>query len=174
MNEPPTLNALLRCLAPFHPLLAGTYPLGLQIEGSDIDLLCEIPSLERFEAFLDAHGALFGRATRRRAAHCRPPALVVSLELSGLEVEIFAQALPTHQQHGFRHMVVEGRLLALGGPALARAIVDLKRRGRKTEPAFAEALGLSGDPYAAVLDLESAPLEALEALVAPFTEPAPP
>ncbi|GAA4445379.1 hypothetical protein GCM10023156_04920 [Novipirellula rosea] len=32
--------------------------------------------------------------------------------------------------------------------------MELKQSGLRTEPAFAEALGLSGDPYVAILGLE--------------------
>jgi hypothetical protein len=51
-------------------------------------------------------------------------------------------------------MIVEARLLAIFGPDFQSGIVALKERGIKTEPAFALALGLDGDPYRAVLELE--------------------
>ncbi len=72
-----------------------------------------------------------------------------------MSVEVFAQALPVVAQHGFRHMVIEGRLLVIGGDALRQRVVALKRAGMKTEPAFARILELPGDPYEAVLTLES-------------------
>ena len=64
-----------------------------------------------------------------------------------LPVEVFGQAVPVDQQRGYRHLLVEARFLELGGPRLRRAILELREEGLKTEPAFARALGLSGDPY---------------------------
>src|SRR5229473_818491 len=64
-----------------------------------------------------------------------------------LPVEVFGQAVPVDQQRGYRHLLVEARLLELGGPRLRRAVLDLRGKGTKTEPAFAHALGLSGDPH---------------------------
>ena len=51
-------------------------------------------------------------------------------------------------------MLVEDKLLAQHGEAFRQQIVSLKRQGYKTEPAFALALGLEGDPYLALLTLE--------------------
>jgi hypothetical protein len=99
---------VLRALAPFDPRIAGTPPPGLDLPGSDIDVLCFAP---------DAH------------------------------------AIPVEQQRGWRHFVVERRLLALGGEDLQEAVLAQRRRGMKTEPAFAAALGLNDDPYLALLDL---------------------
>jgi hypothetical protein len=45
-------------------------------------------------------------------------------------------------------------------------IMDQRRAGLKTEPAFAAVLNLSGDPYEALLDLETWSDEALIRLVA--------
>jgi hypothetical protein len=42
------LARLPRDLAPFAPTLVGTYPLGLQIEGSDLDIACTCDDLGAF------------------------------------------------------------------------------------------------------------------------------
>ncbi len=54
----------------------------------------------------------------------------------------------------YRHMVIQARLLDLGGEGLRKQIFALRRDGFKTEPAFARRLGVVGDPYVALLALE--------------------
>jgi hypothetical protein len=148
------LARLLRDLEPFHPTLIGSFPLGLQVPGSDLDIACECASLAEFEATLHTSLAAQGQTARIERAPASPEACVASLVCEGLELEVFCQRLPIAEQAGFRHMIVEGRLLALGGAALRERVRALKRGGMKTEPAFAQVLGLPGDPYAAMLELE--------------------
>ncbi|MBB3773641.1 hypothetical protein FHS55_004285 [Angulomicrobium tetraedrale] len=59
------------------------------------------------------------------------------------------------EQVGWRHFEVEERRLALGGAPFRAAIRVLRHDGLKTEPAFARALGLDGDRYAARLALHA-------------------
>jgi hypothetical protein len=153
---------LLRELAAYSPTLVGTYPLGLQVAGSDIDIACEADDLAQFERDLIA---AVGPTPRIERLPGQPPALAAAFSSDGLPIEVFCQSLAVTAQHGFRHMIVEGRLLAAGGPELREAIRARKRAGQKTEPAFAAELGLTGDPYVAVLDLEAWSTEALERLV---------
>jgi hypothetical protein len=154
------LGHLFRALAPYAPTLVGTFPLGLQVEGSDIDIACTCADLDLVARTLTELG--FPRIERRPL---EPDAVVAAMTVGDLEVEVFAQNLPVHQQAGFRHMIVEGRLLVLGGAPLADRIRAAKRAGQKTEPAFAAVLGLAGDPYRAVLDLEALTTDQLQALV---------
>lgn len=154
------LGRILSALAPYSPTLVGTFPLGLQIEGSDLDLACTCADLDVFAGALAGLG--FPRIERRAL---EPDAVVASMVVGDVEVEVFGQALPVHAQAGFRHMIVEGRLLVLGGAPLADRVRAAKRAGLKTEPAFAAVLGLHGDPYRAVLDLEALPSDRLAALV---------
>lgn len=79
----------------------------------------------------------------------------VSFVSDGFCVEIFGQPQPVLQQNGYCHMLIEQRLLALGGEALRAEIRRLKTLGMKTEPAFAHYLALAGDPFAAMLELSS-------------------
>jgi hypothetical protein len=154
------LGHLFRALAPYAPTLVGTFPLGLQVEGSDIDIACTCADLDAIARVLVELG--FPRVERRALD---PDAVVAAMTVDDLEVEVFAQSLPVTQQAGFRHMVIEGRLLVHGGAPLADRIRAAKRAGLKTEPAFAAVLGLAGDPYRALLDLEPVPSEQLQALV---------
>lgn len=156
--------ALLPRLAAHAPVLVGTFPLDLTVPGSDLDIICEVADWAAFERTLEGFAACPRYALRR--ASTTEPALVASFELDGLPVEIFGQALPTTRQNGYRHLVVEARLLALGGAALRQRVLALKASGVKTEPAFAQVLGLPGNPYHALLNLEAYDEATLVALVA--------
>jgi hypothetical protein len=158
-------------LAEYTPVLAGTVPLSIDIYSSDLDILCFATDLAAFAARLRA---LFGgrNAFQLKTKEIRGvPAVVASFEHAGFPIEIFAQPVPVEQQNGYRHLVIEHRLLALGGEEMAEAIRQRKQSGMKTEPAFAQYLRLDGDPYQALLDLEAVDEEALRRLV---TRAAPP
>jgi len=163
-----TLGALrvIERLADYGPVLAGTVPLGIDVAGSDLDILCEVHDFARFEADLAAgfgHCAGFRvTAPRRRFGGV---SMTASFDHGGFIIEPFGQSLPAERQSAYRHMVVEARLLALGGAAFRRRIVALKRSGVKTEPAFAQCLGLDGDAYLALLDLEALDDDDLAALM---------
>ena len=60
---------------------------------------------------------------------------------------------PVHDQTTWRHFDVERRLLTLDGVGLRGAVVALRADGLETEPAFAVALNLPGDPNAAMGEL---------------------
>jgi 2,3-bisphosphoglycerate-dependent phosphoglycerate mutase len=82
-----------------------------------------------------------------------PRPVVASFEATGWRLQLYGEAIPVEQQRGWRHFAVEQRLLALGGHGSGSAVLALRRRGMKAEPAFAAALEWSGDPYLALLDL---------------------
>lgn len=147
-------HALLPRLAAYAPVLVGTFPLDLTVPGSDLDIICEVADWAAFRQALAGFAAFPGYAVRPAAT--AQPAVVASFEVERLAVEVFGQALPTARQNGYRHMVLEARLLALGGVALRQRVLALKASGMKTEPAFARVLGLPGDPYQALLELEGA------------------
>ena len=147
---------LLTTLGAFDPVVAGTIPLGIDLPGSDIDIICEVAPAARqsFEQLLHAH---YGHLPGFRLGHVAsgPPALVSSFRCARVELEVFGQDLPTVQQYAFRHLVVEHAVLGAGGPAWRAAVRQLKKQGLKTEPAFAALLQLPGNPYEALLTLES-------------------
>jgi hypothetical protein len=63
-------------------------------------------------------------------------------------------------------MVVEARLLVIGGEEARREIRRLKRCGLKTEPAFARYFQLAGDPFEVLLELSRLSEEELRDRVA--------
>jgi hypothetical protein len=155
-------------LAEFGPVLAGTVPLNIDTADSDLDVLCEVPAAAQagFGELLRTHyGAQPGFRLARRVVGGHATT-VCSFRYAEEEIEVFGQALPTAQQHGWRHLLVECAVLAAGGEPWCAAVRALKQRGLKTEPAFAQLLGLPGDPYAALLALEALPAAALRRLVA--------
>lgn len=145
--------------------LAGTPPLGLALEGSDIDILCHVRDYGEFTDLIWRSFAGFEGFSIRQWAKA-PHAIVATFHCAGWPFEIFGEKRPLREQAGWRHYEVERRLLALGGAAFHERIMAARRGGLKTEPAFAAVLGLAGDPYAAMLDLFGQDDTALAALVA--------
>ncbi|MNC08340.1 hypothetical protein D3C75_559210 [compost metagenome] len=159
---------VMEVLEKYHPVLVGTIPIDVDIPESDLDVICQVEEAERgvFEVLLkEAFGGLDGFEYAARVAdglHRQ----VARFRYEGWAVEVFGQPLAVEEQNGYRHMVVEHRLLKLLGDGGKEAIRKLKLKGMKTEPAFAELLQLEGDPYAALLALYNWPPEQLEELVA--------
>lgn len=145
-------TGVLAKLAAFDPHVVGTPPLGLDLPTSDIDVVCFAPDLD---AFASAIWSAFGRQAAfrmwQRIKLDRP--IVASFAAAGWTIELFGQASPISEQYGWRHFLVEQRLLALGGEIFPAAVMARRNNGMKTEPAFAAVLGLDGDPYQALLGL---------------------
>lgn len=157
--ERPDYRAALRqtgmttALAGFDPHLAGTLPLGIDVPTSDLDVLCHAPDPDAFAAAVWAefsNEADF--AIWQWIEDDRP--VIASFTAHGWPFQIFGQAKPVKEQNGWRHFLVERRLLKLGGSVFRAAIARERASGMKTEPAFAIVLRLTGDPYRALLDLE--------------------
>lgn len=151
---------------PFDGRFIGSIPLDLHSEGADADIVCQAEDLDVFAA---AMTAAFGARPGFRAQvapYLGRPSSIVKFGLSGLPVEVFARSEPVETHESFRHHKAALRLLALGGEGLRATVRGLKVAGLKTEPAFAAALGLEGDPALAMLDLAEAPEFVLAALVA--------
>ncbi|MBY6278271.1 DUF4269 domain-containing protein [Symbiobacterium thermophilum] len=156
---------IMDTLGPYHPVLAGTFPLDLNVPGSDLDIICEVHDIQAFRRVLtDTYGHLPGFEVRS-ATRNGLPTVVCNFTWRGVPVEVFGQPVPTRDSSAFRHMAVEARLLALAGTDAAAEIRRLKAGGLKTEPAFAQYFALPGDPYETLLTLADRPAEELERVV---------
>jgi hypothetical protein len=144
--------AVLNILEAFGPVLAGTIPININTEGSDLDILCCWQQKEEFSEKIIEHFSENRAFVIREIAIHSHPAVIANFFLDDFEIEIFGQNIPVQQQHGYRHLLIEHILLLLYGEEFRKKIIELKRQGYKTEPAFAMLLGLSGDPYQSLLD----------------------
>jgi len=150
-----TRNNVLTILQLFDPILAGTIPLSIDIENSDLDIICCCKdSFVFMKTITDNFGSKehFKIWEQTGGEH---NAIVANFYLDTFEVEIFGQNIPTKQQNAYRHMMIEHKLLVERGEVFRQQIIDLKRKGYKTEPAFGIALGLKGDAYLELLTYEN-------------------
>lgn len=141
-------------LKPYHPVLAGTIPLGIDVPESDLDLLCQC---ENHRSFLALLTRLYGSQLEFQTAITRVngiKSVMARFKSWPFTMEIFAQHIAVEKQDAYRHMVVEQLLLEEKGADFKNEIIKLKAEGIKTEPAFAKVLNLSGNPYEAMLKLE--------------------
>ncbi len=163
---------IFETLAAFQPMLSGTIPLAIDVAGSDLDILCEVHDFDRFAAVLHA---AYGDRPDFELSNFKDgrdgPYRTASFSHGGFTLEVFGQALRVTRQGAYRHMVIQARLLDLGGDGLCEQIVALRRAGLKTEPAFARRLGVRGDPYVALLALEEMDDEALRRLLDDAADP---
>ena len=149
-------SRVLELLDEFDPRVVGTLPLGLAVATSDIDIVCHAADLDAFAETLWKQYRDFRRFRMYQwTAKSRP--LVARFDLGDWIFELFGDAHPVDQQPGWRHFDVERRLLQLDDGRLRAVLVRLRANGQKTEPAFAAALGLDGDPYEAMLRLALEP-----------------
>ncbi|MFT4129818.1 DUF4269 domain-containing protein [Labrys sp. (in: a-proteobacteria)] len=163
---------LLELLQAYDPHVAGTPPLGVDLPASDIDILCHAPDTLAFtrtvwEALAEAPAFSIHQWT----AGGRP--VVATFTAQGWCFEIFASIQPVAEQAGWRHYLAERRLLTLGGEPFRSSVMHHRRAGLKTEPAFAAALRLKGDPYQALIELGQREDGHLQVLLAAAGYPAP-
>lgn len=152
-------------LAEFDPVLAGTYPLGIETPTSDLDILCYAEDLEHFSEVVEhAYGEEDDFVINHKEKNDLPT-MICNFQIGALPIELFAQPCPSEEQHAYRHMVAEARLLREGGDDAVAAIRDLKMEGMKTEPAFGQYFCLPDDPYETLLTLADASAEVLSEVV---------
>ncbi len=145
-------HAIFTRLCGFDPILAGTIPINIQIPSSDLDILCYYTDPSEFKANLSACFSHYEGFTLSELQE--PEAIVANFRVDDFEIEVFGQDVPTRQQRGYRHLLVEHYLLETHGEIFRQKVIALKKQGIKTEPAFAQLLGLEGDPYTELLMYE--------------------
>ena len=151
-----TKHQILEKLKEYSPILAGTIPIEIDIEGSDLDIICEV-DLRFEEDFLD--DLMFSKFIPHdvevkveypiiNGEKC----IVLNFTLEEFSIEIFGQNKPTIEQNAYRHMIAEYKILQEKGENFKQKIIEFKQKGIKTEPAFGMLLGLN-NPYEDLLKM---------------------
>lgn len=146
-----TKNKVLSNIAEFEPVLVGTIPINIDIENSDLDIICYWTNKTNFKTKIQS---FFGKEKgfRIRATQIdNQETVIANFIIDGFEIEIFGQNIPTKNQNGYKHMIIEYEILASKGENFRLEIIKLKQKGFKTEPAFGLLLGLKNDPYLELL-----------------------
>jgi predicted metalloenzyme YecM len=157
----------LEVFGKFEPLIAGTFPLGIQTTDSDVGLLIQVKE-EDFDNLRKLIRQSFKEKVR--IGEQRIDALhtmIASFVFNGLRFEVFAQNWPPSLQKAYRHFQAEEKLLKYGGAGFKAQVKSYRAKGYKTEAAFAESLRLSGDPYMELLALQKASIGELKKIFAP-------
>jgi len=144
-------NKVLINLAEFDPILVGTIPINIDIENSDLDIICYWKNKTDFIAKLNA---LFGNENVfqiKETSIDNQETVIANFKINDFEIEIFGQNIPTKTQNGYKHMIIEYEILKAKDENFRLEIIKLKQNGYKTEPAFAYLLDLNGNPYSELL-----------------------
>ncbi|MAN27663.1 MULTISPECIES: DUF4269 domain-containing protein [Mesonia] len=153
-------HRILEILEKYNPILTGTIPIGIDLPESDLDIICQCENHTEFKRYLSSQFSekkgfkIYGLKTQNGVE-----STIAEFKTDNFLIEIFGQHIPTEKQNAYRHMLVEDRILNEKGVDFKQKIKQLKSNGLKTEPAFAQLLGLKGNPYAELLKLEINTLE---------------
>lgn len=145
---------LMSLLSEFDPALVSTVCIGLDTADSDLDVICELTDGELMTKRLAENSGNRSLVVRNAAG---PDALatVATFDGDAFAIEVYAEPLPVERQRAYRHLAQSARVVDAGGESARAAIVALRESGLKTEPAVAAYLGLDGDPYLALLEVEN-------------------
>lgn len=141
-------------LKAYFPILAGTIPIEIDVEGSDLDIICEV-DLSFEEDFLNDILNCIPQDTGIKVEYLilnGEKCMTINFMLEDFPIEIFGQNKPSAQQNAYLHMIAEYRILQEKGEGFKQKIIQLKQQGMKTEPAFGVLLGLE-NPYEDLLKL---------------------
>ncbi len=141
-------------LAKFNPILVGTIPINIDTEKSDLDIICCWTNKAEFISTLKTSFCNEIDFSVSEKIKNNNEVVVAKFMLEEFPVEVYGQNLPTMEQNGYRHMVIEHKLLLKKGEEFRQQVVNLKKQGYKTEPAFAKLLGLENDPFQGILNFQ--------------------
>lgn len=146
-------SQLLKILNQYSPLVAGTFPLGLSVYDSDLDILLECSELDSFEKMIKEQFGNFLNFKSSFETVEGNNTLIVNFIHKGVPFELFAQYTPSVNQRAYQHFLIEERLLSIGGDKFHRLLLSQREKGLKTELAFSETLGLKGNAYESLLEI---------------------
>lgn len=146
-------------LKEFNPILVGTIPLGINVENSDLDIVCELRN--RLKKIIIENFSKYSKFQVRE----RKDSFICNFFVENIEIEIYASKIKSEETNGYKHMVIENKILKITNSRFKKAVIELKKEKIKTEPAFAKILKIEGDSYEKLLELEKYSEKELELLI---------
>jgi len=147
-----TQHTILLNIAEFEPILVGTIPINIATKDSDLDIICYWKNKTNFKTKIQF---VFGNEKEFKIRETQienHETVIANFKIYPFEIEIFGQNIPTKNQNGYKHMIIENQILASKDENFRLEIIKLKQKGYKTEPAFGLLLGLKNDPYLELLN----------------------
>lgn len=143
-------------LKDYSPILAGTVPIEIDIESSDLDIICEVDpqfrdnflNTVKISRLIPADTDFTIENLVIKGKEC----IVLNFTLEEFPIEIFGQNQPVTEQNAYRHMIAEYKIMQEKGEEFKQKIIELKKKGIKTEPAFGMLMNLE-NPYEDLLKL---------------------
>jgi hypothetical protein len=94
-------------LSLFDPLLVGTLPINIDIDSSDLDIICCYSDQKQFseivkDSFQKMESFKFWQYHKTNTA-----AMVANFRVEEFAIEIFGQGIPSRQQIAYQHMIIE-------------------------------------------------------------------
>lgn len=141
---------IMSILHPFDPILVGTIPIGIDIPESDLDIICCVND----PLLIQEYVLQYFSKCRSFSDYVKDNVYVANFEYKTLYFEIYATNTATISQYGYRHMIIEDRILNLCDNSFREKILNLKEEGYKTEPAFGYLLKME-ESFSDLITLES-------------------
>ena len=145
-------NKVMEVLSEFDPILAGTIPINIDIENSDLDIICYWRNKAEFAFKISSSFENKTEFKIRETIIDQRESVIANFKIDDFEIEIFGQNIPSKNQNAYKHMIVEHEILESKGEKFRLEVIKLKQNGYKTEPAFGELLGLKTNPYLKLLE----------------------
>ncbi|MFC2152812.1 DUF4269 domain-containing protein [Bacteroidota bacterium] len=145
---------IFNVLQAFTPVLTGTIPIEIDIDDSDLDIICCCKDLNAFMDVLIKNFSFYPafRITKKQIRNIET--IISKFKSENYTIEIFGQNKPIEKQESYRHMLIEYKILKEKSRDFRKQIIELKKQGYKTEPAFAKLLSLKGNSYFELLKLD--------------------
>jgi hypothetical protein len=154
---------LLNTLSLFTPVVVSTICIGIDINDSDIDIICTYQNFADYKQFIKQkfktyqHFDIWERKNTNE--------IVCTFKFDGFLFEIFSSNIPVTQQNAYLHLTAMHKMLSLSNSLLKNKIIEFKKNGLKSEPSFAKLLHLKGDPFEEIKQLACYSNEAILQLI---------
>ncbi|WP_282629513.1 DUF4269 domain-containing protein [Empedobacter sedimenti] len=143
---------ILEKLDRYKPIVVGTIPIEINIENSDIDIIGETSNFEGAKNYLIENFSHYLEFKINLLTSNNEICLTCNFRIDAFEIEIYLQNKIPTEQNAYRHILIEAKLLEKFDESFKNKIIELKKNGYKTEPAFAKLLELKGNPYLTLLE----------------------